>query len=156
MPVWMEKHLIANCYGTIPSWWERCIRTWIILEKILKFLEAVIYPTRPYYSLISALLSFSGMAFWQLIPLRQVSAGPTWYWLRGGALPGDGELWSKVTVILQWLQELLLTQILWEGQAVSVPCCENKGLPKVQCVGGYKALLKETEMYWWPLLADTP
>lgn len=40
MPFRAGKHLIANCYETIPSWWERCMRLWVILEKRLRFPEA--------------------------------------------------------------------------------------------------------------------
>lgn len=36
MSVRVGKHLIANCYGTIHSWWERCIKTGIIPEKVLR------------------------------------------------------------------------------------------------------------------------
>lgn len=64
-------------------------------------------------SLASALLSFSGMAFWQLKSFHQALVGLHWRcWLRKRAMPGDDELWSKDTVVLQWLQELLWTLVL--------------------------------------------
>lgn len=84
------------------------------------------------------------MSFWQLKSLPQASVGLRWScWLKKRDLPG--QLWSKVTIILQWLQELLLTQVRYVGLAVRILWHENKALPTLGYTGGYKALLKEIE-----------
>ena len=62
-------------------------------------------------------------------------------------MPGGGELWSKDTVILEQLQELLLTHVLYKGLAVRILWPKNKELPILGYVGGYRAFLKGMEVY---------
>lgn len=93
-------------------------------------------PSGPGASLASALLTSSGRSFHSQSPFHRHLWG-----LNDGAgfkkraLCGDGEFQSKITIPFQWLQELLLTQVLKGGPESRFWCMKTKSSPGWYALG---------------------